>query len=51
MENPSKVPLTLIEMQTGSYFGDGDIMRYAGFTQWSGGEGRGTKWLDASLCN
>ena len=28
MENPSKQPLTLIEVQTGSYFGEDDITRY-----------------------
>jgi mannose-1-phosphate guanylyltransferase/mannose-6-phosphate isomerase len=28
MENPGKVPLTLIEVQTGSYLGEDDITRY-----------------------
>lgn len=28
MENPGKVLLTLIEVQTGSYFGEDDIIRY-----------------------
>jgi len=28
MENPEKIPLTLIEIQTGSYFGEDDIIRY-----------------------
>ena len=28
LENPGKVPLTLIEVQTGSYFGEDDIIRY-----------------------
>jgi len=28
LENPSKLPLTLIEVQTGSYFGEDDIIRY-----------------------
>ncbi len=28
MENPSELPLTLIEVQTGSYFGEDDIIRY-----------------------
>ena len=28
MVNPGKVPLTLIEVQTGSYFGEDDIIRY-----------------------
>ncbi len=28
MENPGKVPLTLIEVQTGSYLGEDDISRY-----------------------
>jgi mannose-1-phosphate guanylyltransferase/mannose-6-phosphate isomerase len=28
MENPGKVPLTLIEVQTGSYLGEDDIIRY-----------------------
>lgn len=28
MENPSKLPLLLIEVQTGSYFGEDDIIRY-----------------------
>ena len=28
MENPGKVPLTLIEVQTGSYFGEDDIIRH-----------------------
>ena len=29
MENPGKLSLTLIEVQTGSYFGEDDIIRYA----------------------
>ena len=28
MENPGKVPLVLIEVQTGSYLGEDDIVRY-----------------------
>ena len=28
MENPGKMPLTLIEVQTGSYLGEDDIIRY-----------------------
>lgn len=28
LENPGKVPLRLIEVQTGSYFGEDDIVRY-----------------------
>ena len=28
MENPCKLSLTLIEVQTGSYFGEDDIIRY-----------------------
>jgi mannose-1-phosphate guanylyltransferase/mannose-6-phosphate isomerase len=28
MENPGKLPLTVIEVQTGSYFGEDDIIRY-----------------------
>ncbi len=28
MENPGKVPLTLIEVQTGAYLGEDDILRY-----------------------
>ena len=28
MENPGKLPVTLIEVQTGSYFGEDDIIRY-----------------------
>ncbi|WP_319412719.1 mannose-1-phosphate guanylyltransferase/mannose-6-phosphate isomerase [uncultured Cohaesibacter sp.] len=28
MENPGKLPLTLIEVQTGSYLGEDDIIRY-----------------------
>ena len=28
MENPGKLPLTLIEVQTGTYFGEDDIIRY-----------------------
>lgn len=28
MENPEKVPMVLIEVQTGSYLGEDDIMRY-----------------------
>ncbi|MEQ8656374.1 MAG: mannose-1-phosphate guanylyltransferase/mannose-6-phosphate isomerase [Hyphomicrobiales bacterium] len=28
LENPGKVPLTLIEVQTGTYFGEDDIIRY-----------------------
>lgn len=28
MENPGNTPLTLIEVQTGSYFGEDDIVRY-----------------------
>ncbi|HAR82005.1 MAG TPA: mannose-1-phosphate guanylyltransferase/mannose-6-phosphate isomerase, partial [Sulfitobacter pontiacus] len=28
MENPGKLPMVLIEVQTGSYFGEDDIIRY-----------------------
>ena len=28
LENPGKLPVTLIEVQTGSYFGEDDIIRY-----------------------
>jgi mannose-1-phosphate guanylyltransferase/mannose-1-phosphate guanylyltransferase/mannose-6-phosphate isomerase len=28
MENPDKVPMVLIEVQTGTYLGDDDIIRY-----------------------
>ena len=28
LENPGKVPTTLIEVQTGSYLGEDDIIRY-----------------------
>ena len=28
LENPRKLPLTLIEVQTGNYFGEDDIIRY-----------------------
>lgn len=28
MENPGKMPLTFVEVQTGSYFGEDDIIRY-----------------------
>ena len=28
LENPGKMPLTLIEVQTGSYLGEDDIVRY-----------------------
>jgi mannose-6-phosphate isomerase-like protein (cupin superfamily) len=28
MENPGKVPMALIEVQTGNYFGEDDIIRY-----------------------
>ena len=28
MKNPGKVPMVLIEVQTGSYLGEDDIMRY-----------------------
>tara|TARA_R110002051_G_scaffold38640_1_gene81931 strand:- start:629 stop:1990 length:1362 start_codon:yes stop_codon:yes gene_type:complete len=28
MENPGKMPMTLIEVQTGNYFGEDDIIRY-----------------------
>jgi mannose-6-phosphate isomerase-like protein (cupin superfamily) len=28
MENPGKVPMVLIEVQTGSYLGENDIVRY-----------------------
>ena len=28
MENPGKVPMVLIEVQTGTYLGEDDIMRY-----------------------
>ena len=31
LENPGKLPLTLIEVQTGSYFGEDDIIRYEDF--------------------
>lgn len=29
LENPGKFPVTLVEVQTGSYFGEDDIVRYA----------------------
>lgn len=28
LENPGKIPMTLIEVQTGNYFGEDDIIRY-----------------------
>ena len=28
MENPGKLPMVLIEVQTGSYLGEDDIVRY-----------------------
>ena len=28
LENPGKIPLTLIEVQCGSYLGEDDIVRY-----------------------
>ena len=28
MENPGRVPMVLIEVQTGSYLGEDDIIRY-----------------------
>jgi mannose-1-phosphate guanylyltransferase/mannose-1-phosphate guanylyltransferase/mannose-6-phosphate isomerase len=28
MENPGRVPMVLIEVQTGSYLGEDDIVRY-----------------------
>ena len=28
MENPGKVPMVLIEVQTGTYLGEDDIIRY-----------------------
>jgi len=28
LENPGKLPLTLIEVQTGAYLGEDDIVRY-----------------------
>jgi mannose-6-phosphate isomerase-like protein (cupin superfamily) len=28
LENPGKVPMVLIEVQTGSYLGEDDIIRY-----------------------
>jgi len=28
MENPGRVPMVLIEMQTGAYLGEDDIIRY-----------------------
>ena len=28
LENPGKIPLDLIEVQTGSYLGEDDIVRY-----------------------
>jgi mannose-1-phosphate guanylyltransferase/mannose-1-phosphate guanylyltransferase/mannose-6-phosphate isomerase len=28
MENPGKVPMMLIEVQTGTYLGEDDIIRY-----------------------
>jgi mannose-6-phosphate isomerase-like protein (cupin superfamily) len=28
MENPGKLPMVLIEVQTGSYLGEDDIIRY-----------------------
>ncbi len=33
LENPGKIPLELIEVQTGSYLGEDDIVR---FTDWYG---------------
>ena len=40
MENPGKLPLTLIEVQTGSYFGEDDIIRYEDVYS----RGQGAKW-------
>jgi len=31
LENPGKVPMVLIEVQTGSYIGEDDIVRYEDF--------------------
>ena len=28
MENPGKIPMILIEVQTGTYLGEDDILRY-----------------------
>ena len=33
MENPGKVPMVLIEVQTGAYLGEDDIIRYEIYTQ------------------
>lgn len=38
MENPGKMPLTLIEVQTGSYLGEDDIVRYEDVYQRGGDE-------------
>ena len=40
LENPGKVPLTLIEVQTGSNFGEDDIIRYEDvYTRGQGAKG------------
>ena len=31
LENPGKVPMVLIEVQTGAYLGEDDIIRYEDF--------------------
>jgi len=46
MENPGKVPMVLIEVQTGTYLGEDDIIRfedlYARVGEGGSGEGGGT---------
>ena len=45
MENPGKVPMVLIEVQTGSYLGEDDIIRYEDvYARGQGGEGVGVAW-------
>jgi uncharacterized cupin superfamily protein len=47
MENPGKVPMVLIEVQTGSYLGEDDIIRYEDIYS----RGQGTKGRTVSLWN
>lgn len=47
MENPGKLPLTLIEVQTGSYFGESDIIRYEDV--YARGQGANSYFLFSTL--
>lgn len=46
MENPGRVPMVLIEVQTGSYVGEDDIVRYEDI--YARGQGRKDEHCPAS---